>query len=181
LVLVLTIPHRANAIDPIVKQKYPYSVLTDDHGIITELDFASYVGVVNPAPFFPKEGFGYIYWQCFLRENVSINLEEMGYSSEDIGWNENYSSLKITAYSEPNVFHEYTMRRPWPVSAYEKKFNLWIKLMKGEKYVCFAGDFIGREDKVNHGTKQRVYSWEFDKIKTKKGCDSYFTGDCRTS
>ncbi len=176
LILIFSNQYRADALNAAARQKYPYELLTDDYEILKEEDLNTYKEGVRPAPFSPKEGFGYIYWQCFPRDHVSINLEEMGYSSEDIGWHENYSNLKITAYSKPGVFHDYIMRRPWPVTIYEKRFNLWIKLMKGEQYVCLAGSFIKHEEVIKNGAKQQLYLWEFDKIKTKKGSDSYFKG-----
>lgn len=50
--------------------------------------------------------------------------------------------------------------------------------MKNEKYVCLEGGFLNHRDRVINGKKQEIYSWEFEKIKTKKGCDSYFEGEC---
>ncbi len=181
VLILLFFPFIAFAINAVTKQKYPYSVLTNDYGILNEIDLDSYKDGVKPPSSLPKEGFGYIYWQCFPRDAVSINLEDMGYSSEDIGRNENDGDIKITVIRRSGVFHEYVMRRMWPVSGYEKKFNLWIKLMKNEKSVCLAGSFVHREDRVVSGKKQRIYLWVFDKIKTKKGCDSYFEDGCHRS
>ena len=178
LILLCFFSFKVGAINAVIKQKYPYSVLTNDYEILNEVDLDSYKDGVKPPPSLPKEGFGYIYWQCFPRDHVSINLEDMGYSSEDIGRDENYGDLKITVFSKSGVFHEYVTRKMWPISSYEEKFNLWIKLMKGEKYVCLAGSFIYREDRVVRGQEQQIYSWVFEKIKTKKGCDSYFEGGC---
>ena len=109
----------------------------------------------KPAPFSPKDPPGYVYWQCFSRDYLRINLEDLGYTSEDIGGKENYSGLKITASNNPDISHEYVMRRIWPLSTYEKKFDLWIKLMKGEKYVCIAGEFFNCKDKRVHGKNGR--------------------------
>jgi hypothetical protein len=176
--LFAVLPYRIDAGGATLGQKYPYSILTNDYGILNEMDLNTHKDGTNPPPFLPKEGFGYIYWQCFPRDYLSINLEDLGYSSEDIGWNENYGDLKITVSNKTGTSHEYVMRRSWTVSGYEKRFDLWIKLMKGEKYVCLAGRFINRKDKVEHGKKHHIYSWVFEKLKTKKGCDSYFDDEC---
>ena len=177
--LLLTLPYKASAISAAIKKKYPYTLLTNDYGILNDLDLDTRKSGVNPAPFLPKEGegIGYIYWQCFPRDRVSLSLEDIGYSSEDIGGDENYGSLSISVSSESGL-HKYCMRRMWPVSGYEERFNLWIRLMKDQKYVCFSGGFFGKEDSMINGKKQKTYSWVFDKIKTKKGCDSYFERDC---
>lgn len=36
-----------------------------------------------------------------------------------------------------------------------------------------AGDFINYEHKNENGIDIDIYGWLFEKIKTKKGCDSY--------
>lgn len=177
LIFSCSLYSNAYAINHACKEKYPYTVLTNDYGILKEKDLDSLRDGVRPPPFLPKKGCCYIYWQCFPRDKISIDLKDMGYSSKDIGGDENYSNLKITVSKGSGTFHEYTMRRVWPTSTYEENFNLWIKLMKDEKYVCLSGTFIDSEERILQGQKQKIYSWIFDKMKTKKGCDSYFTGD----
>lgn len=44
----------------------------------------------------------------------------MGYTSKDIGGEENYSDLKITVSNKLGVYHEYTMRRVWPTNDMRK-------------------------------------------------------------
>jgi hypothetical protein len=175
LVLLIIFPSNSAAISPATLKKYPYSILTNDYGMLDEKDLDTYTLGVKPPPYLPKEGHGYIYWQCFPRDNISISLTDTGYSSEDIGGDENFSDLRIMVSDKSSGFHEYSMRRVWPTSTYEERFTLWLKLMKNEKYVCLAGNFINREEK----SKGVMTSWVFEKIKTQKGCDSYFTGDCR--
>lgn len=68
------------------------------------------------------------------------------------------------------------MRREWTVSEFQADFNHWHRLMKGEKYVCLGGSFIRRENKIVNGNKKIIYSWIYDRIKTKKGCAGYFGG-----
>ena len=57
-------------------------------------------------------------------------------------------------------------------------FKKWQKLMKNEKYVCLAGSMGRTEKKTKHNKLHIKYLWIFEKIKTLKGCDSYFTGQC---
>jgi hypothetical protein len=167
IMILIFVSCKANALDSILKQKYPYSILTKDHDILPEKDLDTSKHGVYPPPFSPRAGFGYIYWQCFSRENISISLEDLGYSSEDIG-GDNYSKLKIRITGKPGIeYHEYIMRRAWSTVTYQDKFNAWIKLMKGVKYVCLAGSFIDRVDKVDNGKKRQTYYWVFDKIRTK--------------
>lgn len=175
LLLLLIFPYQANAISLSVKQKYPYVLLTDDHGILNEKDLKFCGMDIKPRPFSPKDSLAQVYWQCFPREDVAIFLEDFGYSAPDIGGEENYGYLSITVHKlGENVFHQYGMRRAFAVDGYEEQFNLWRKLMKKQKYVCLAGSFISKDEKIVDGKKQYIYAWTFEKIKTKKGHDSYF-------
>lgn len=164
----------AEAVSVSAKKKYPYPLLTEDYGILADTDLAAYTWGLKPRPFTPDEISGaYTYWQCFPREKISITLEDTGYSSEDIGWKDNYGELLIRVQINPNLVHLYYMRRNWAVRDFEKRFNLWRKILKGEKYVCLAGEFSNRERKMENKTLSETYNWTFEKIKTKKGCDSY--------
>lgn len=65
-------------------------------------------------------------------------------------------------------------KHPDKISAYHEIFMRWEKLMKGEKYVCLAGQFINHEEKANDGVKIEENYWIYDKVQTKKGFNSYF-------
>lgn len=161
------------------KQKYPFPLLTEDYGILNEHDLAlySYIRNINPEPFTGKHS-GLNYWQCFPRENISITLEDMGYSSEDFDWKDTVADLEIRGMVKPGVFHEYGMRRAWPVEDFQKQFNSWRRLMKGEKYVCLAGHFVDYSEPSDYGVKRKVYGWILDRLKTKKGCVAYLNSNC---
>jgi len=178
LILLSWIPCSTYAVTDITKKKYPYTILTNDYGILNERDL--YDGLKSE-PFSlespPKDAYAHIYWQCLSREDVSTTLEDIGYSSYPS--DDNDGMLIITAYVKPGISHKYATRRNWPIMGVEERFNRWLKLMKGEKYVCLAGRFGFREEKVTLGKKQQVYVWVFERMKTKKGCDSYFIGDCK--
>jgi len=180
LLICLSFPYQAEAIDAHAKQKYPYILLTDDYGILNENDLASFTwGVAPYKPFVPsfKEIYAMNYWQCFKREEVTIRLDDMGYPSEDVDPEDTYGNLSIIVNAN-DCTHRYGMRRAWPVNNYLKEFNHWHKLLKNQKYVCIAGTFANFEEKIVNGEKHKFYQWQFDRIKTKKGCDSYFKGDC---
>jgi len=144
------------------------------YGILTARDFKNENISKMPFHFYTKNKHDYIYWQCFARNAISVNLEEMGYSSEDIGWTDNYSDLTITAIGPDGIKHEYIMRRPWPLPTYLAKFNSWLTLMKNEKYVCIAGSSATPQKKKD----QMVVLWYFEQLKTKKGCNAYFLNGC---
>lgn len=153
-------------------------LLTQDYGILSQDDLAAYTRDVKPVISYGEIGKNYNYWQCFPRANVAITLRDKGYSAEDIGNIENYGNLFINVWSPNGVSNEYSMRRPWAIDEEEIIFKKWQKLMKNEKYVCLAGSMGRTEKKTKHNKLHIKYFWIFEKIKTLKGCDSYFTGQC---
>lgn len=174
LFFLIDISLSASAITVDARKKYPYPLLTDDYGILNGSDLAAYTWGMKPRPFSDKEmSGGYNYWQCFPRDDVSITLEDTGYSSKYVG-RDTLSELKIEVWIKPGVIHRYEMRATLPFHTYEKEFHTWHKLMRGEKYVCLAGSFDDKKQKIENGKTILVYSWTFDKIKTKKGCDGYW-------
>jgi hypothetical protein len=56
------------------------------------------------------------------------------------------------------------------LKSFHAVFNLFERLMKKEKYVCLAGDFISvEEESTELGKKIKTYWWIFKNLKTKKG------------
>lgn len=107
-----------------------------------------------------------------------MKFEDRGYSSENVDWKDTIGDMTIIVQITPEISHEYAMRKSWEVSHTLPIFKHWHQLMKDENYVCLAGRFINREKFVDRGEQVEVYNWMFDKIKTQKGCASYFDGDC---
>ena len=182
-IMIVVIPmNMAYAISKAAKQKYPYSLLTDDYGILSENDLGAFAWGLKPKKFTSAEGTTgpYNYWQCFPREQVMVTLSDTGHSSDELGWKENVAYLEIDVLSNKDIRdneeikHTYEMRANWTITGYQKRFNKWLKLMEGEKYVCLAGHFVDLEKEVHNGKTWITYGRIFEKIKTKKGCDSYF-------
>lgn len=173
LFFLLILSSKIFAISLEARKKYPYPLITNDYGILNEQDLACYARGLPPRPFNLKDSGAYQYWQCFPRDKVRITLEDFGYSTEDVGWEDTLSDLKIRIYVTPTIIHEYQMRRPWPVSEYLPRFKHWHKLMTGQKYVCFAGSFGDKKIVIEEAIPREIYYWIFEKVKTKKGKDSY--------
>ena len=170
-----------------LKQKYPYTALTDDYGILNEIDLNSELDGVKLAPLFTLKSRGYIYWQCFTRDSVKVSLQDLGDSPDDddesdIKYHgENNANLTITAYSKRGVVHQYTMYRNFPTILNEARFNQYVKLMQGEPYVCLAGAYLEKETRIAPGKKQQIHEWIFIKMKTRKGCEAYHKNGCHYS
>lgn len=173
LLMVLLISFsNALSINSAIKKKYPHPLLTEDYDILDENDLAMCVHE-RPRPFSLESSGAYRYWQCFPRKNILTFLEDSGDSAKEYGSTDTLSELTIKVYPNQKEMHVYNMRRVWPLAVFEKKFRLWHKLMLNQKYICIAGSFDSKEETVENGTLREVYFWTFDKIKTKKGSDSY--------
>jgi len=170
--LILGVSHKANGINASIKKKYSNVLLTDDYGILNENDLASYTWEVKPPPFWVavKNELPRNYWQCFPRERIAVIIEDFDLEGS-------CTELTITARSD-EVKHEYYMRRPTDISNAKEIFDYWRKLAKNEKYVCLAGEFSREREIIDDNKRLKKYYWVFEKIKTKKGCDSYFAGCC---
>lgn len=185
---LLLFPFTAQALSTGLKQKYPHAVLTDDYGLLNEIDLDSELDGVKHPPSFSTKNKGYIYWQCFPRESVRVSLVDFGDSPEDdpesdVKYNgENNAKLTITAQSKGGVFHQYVMWSKFPLSLTQDRFNRYLKLMHGEKHICIAGSYLEKEATIIKGEieeeKQKTYYWGFEKIKTTKGCEAYHRNGC---
>ncbi len=166
---------KGNAVSISAQKKYPNVLLSNDYGILNENDLGDFSWRFpknQQPPFNPKE-MGGNYWQCFPRESIKIILKDTGSSSDDFGWRDNIATLTIEVWVSKNLVHEYEMRKNLSITDFEKRFNKWRNIMKGEKYVCLAGDYVNYVHKNENGIERDGYGWLFEKIKTKKDCDSY--------
>ncbi len=165
-----------NAMSVSLKQKYPNTVLTDDHGILNEIDLDSHLDGVKHPPVFSKKRNVFIYWQCFPRNSIRVTLQDLGSSPEDddesdIKYNgENEASLTISVLSKNQIVHKYTVWGRLPITLAEHRFNQYLKLMQGEPYICLAGSYMEKQFQINQ--------WAFMKMKTHKGCIAYRENGC---
>jgi hypothetical protein len=169
-------PLMVNAMDITLKQKYPNTILTDDYGILNEIDLDSHLDGVKHPPKFSKISKVFIYWQCFPRDSLRVTLQDLGSSLEDddesdIKYNgENEASLTISVFNKNHTVHKYVVWGRLPITLAESKFNQYLKLMQNEPYVCLAGSYTENQSGINE--------WAFMKMKTHKGCIAYHRDGC---
>ena len=63
----------------------------------------------------------------------------------------------------------------WKITFQRGKKNPGRKFVENEKYLCISGEISSIKTDSNG---RRRWVWIFDRYKTKKGCDSYFEGEC---
>ena len=79
------------------QKKYPYVLLGNDYGILSENDLGGFSWGFKRHFFNPKDTGGN-YWQCFPREAIEITLKDTGSSADDIAWSDNIADLNIVVW-----------------------------------------------------------------------------------
>lgn len=160
------------------KLKYDYLLLTKDYGILNESDFINLTKkIIYPTS---KERIpSGIYWQCFPNKNISLILEDFGYSGEELYWKENFSLLTFKIKTSENTSEEYILSHPYGMSENMEILLRWKKLIKNQEYICISGSHFTKNKEIKKGKNITTNLWIFEELKTKKGCNSYFYNQCK--
>jgi hypothetical protein len=149
----------------------PLGLLTDDYGVLNRLDLMINSCIAEPNPFsLNNSASSYPYWQCFETKQSSLHCEPGDYDPVE----KSLMSMLILSGEKDGELHEYISRRPMALESCRLYERDWQKFTHDEKYVCISGASASMEAD-NHKKK---WVWIFGRYKTKKGCDSYFDGEC---
>lgn len=154
------------------KSRHPHALLGSDFGVLSEDDLASQECVASPRPFSGSSRFSsYPYWQCFPTGTIRFLCEEMDPAERG---GERTVILAVIA-SGVLGRQEYLSRAVMPLADCRRYRSDWLRISTGEEHACLSGSF-------NEPTKDArgipVSYWTFDKVKTRRGCVSYFEGRC---
>ncbi|MCB0411282.1 MAG: hypothetical protein KDD22_02075 [Bdellovibrionales bacterium] len=149
------------SVEPVKKTK----VVQSDYGILSVAD-------KTRKPLTPVE------WRCFPIKDVQVkyhtwrDADPMGRYDVIV----TMCNFEIRVSSKPFP-HVYSGRRAKEVVYCNDFRAAWNKLTQGEEHICFDGETItkGEPEKDAVSKKMRV-SWTWDKVKTKKGCYSFWDG-----
>ena len=156
---------------------YSQRLLTDTYGIITEKDLAYDASRRKSLPYNPnKFAGGVLYWQCFPVKAVKVKYRTWEGDDEWVADNPVKTMCDLEfIINYNNEIQIYSGRRAYPIEHCRHVTKEYEKVTKGQKIVCFDGEdgsYLS-DEKIG-----KFKSWTWDKIKTKKGCYSYFEGDC---
>ncbi|MGK5082638.1 hypothetical protein WDW37_04970 [Bdellovibrionota bacterium FG-1] len=150
------------------KIRYPYSLIGDDHGILSEQDLAMSTCHSMPiSPFVPHDPGGGAYWKCFESKTVSVQCESNGKADE----HEGVMGLIVLSATEGDDAHDYIGRRPWPIQECRESIRDVRKRLRDTHYACIMGTSLSLENTPQQHSK---YVWLFDAVRTRRGCESYF-------
>ena len=145
-----------------LKQKYSDIILTDDYGIIKEVDIVHDI---------KEHGRKLVHWQCFPVNSAKLSFtkwkenDPQGPSDEIV----DLYDYNITIKGEPlnHFYYDRRARNKFFFSLFQKD---WKRLTKNQQYFCINGERWELEGKTQ--------GWVWNKIQTKKGCFSVFKDDC---
>ena len=146
-----------------LNSKFPYGLLNDDHGILTVKDLASNACNAKPMPLNP-DSISYEYWQCFESRGISFDCDSNGIPDE----HEGIMGLIVVKVSARQDQHEYLEHRLWPIRQCRRFIKDAAALLRRNKYACLSGSFI---DEEKNRSGHRSVTWNFQRIKTKTGCE----------
>ncbi len=161
-----TIPAHKKAAEDNYRSKYPYTVLGEDYGLLTEDDVAISSCIAHPSPFSLQESSPHPYWQCFSLSGSAFECEEADENEEG------RTAILAVVLKKDGITNDYLSRRAIPLDACNSHKDDWVRLTSNQKFVCISGGLI------NDDSDKMYRSWIFESYKTAKGCDSYFQGGC---
>lgn len=172
-------PALSNEIVSSKSTKYPYGLITSGYGIVTEDDLAYDDFHREIRSYNPNEHSSSLYWQCFPVKYVTPKYRTWRDNDSMGAWDVivTLCDLEIIVRHEKE-FQIYGDRRAHPVEYCQNFVTKWRKLTKGQNIVCLNGEggYYSKD-----GMRKKYKYWTWEKFKTKRGCFSYFFGQCNTS
>jgi hypothetical protein len=163
--LLLTICNcKTGATKPIYPRKNVETV-NPDYGIL-------------PESYRTRSGTRPLMWRCFPIKDVEVKYRTWR-SADAMGRYDvivTMCDFEIWVNSKPfqNV---YSGRRAKPQVYCDEFRTAWNKLTQGEEHLCMDGEPLTKgEPELDENSKKMLVSWTWDKIKTKKGCYSFWDG-----
>jgi hypothetical protein len=121
-----------------------------------------------------------LYWQCLPIEKVNAGFDAWvghdGMGPQDAIYT--MCTLEITVRVN-NEVQTFTDRRAHQIGFCLDFTKEWKRLTEKQKFVCLDGEGGAYYDGDKNIGRQKLWTW--DKFKTKKGCYSFFAGECNTS
>jgi hypothetical protein len=152
-----------------LKLKYPFGLIGDDFGILTEADLAINACIAPPLPF-SQNSTAYPYWKCYSSKDSYFECDA-SYSE----LNKETTAILAIGFHEAHQASEYLSPRGVPIEDCISFKKDWQRISKNQKHVCMSGALI-RSVTAQNGKKNEF--WIFESFKTAKGCVSYFKGGC---
>lgn len=125
-----------------------------------------------------RSGLRPLEWRCFSIKDVKVKYRTWRDADPMGAYNVIVTMCDFEIWVNSKPFpHVYSGRRGKEVVYCNDFKAAWRKLTQGEEYICMDAETLTKgapeEDEVS---KKMIVSWTWDKIKTKKGCYSFWDG-----
>jgi hypothetical protein len=150
-------------------------LLTDDYGVLTWDDLATAnLDRIHPFPINSPEEKDYRHWQCFPSKEVTLQYHS--WQDDKPGTYTCDGDIWVHSKGE---YHNYGYTHAWDLQSCIEALNRWKKLARNQEALCLLGVPAGKPELENRNGKQiLVHGWVWERLKTKKGCDSFWEGEC---
>lgn len=156
-----------------LKEAYPFGLIGDDYEILNKDDLAINTCYAYEAkPFSLNGDTDYPYWKCYSTHDVSLRCDDPDYDEDEKAL---MVILALEVRSKNDGNHDYLPPRAIRLDLCQHFQNEFNKVTEKESHICISGDYW---EKYEDDDGSSVMTWSFDKFKTKKGCVSYFAGQC---
>ena len=109
------------------RDKYPYSVLGEDYGLLTEEDVAISSCIAHPSPFNPDELSNHPYWQCFSLTGSAFECDNSDVNEEG------QTAILAIVLKKDGITHDYLSRRAIPLDACKSHKDDWVRLTSNQR------------------------------------------------
>lgn len=150
---------------PAVDSNKKVEIVSPDYGILSTTERT-------------RAGLLPLMWKCFPIKDVEVKYRTWR-DADPLGpYDVIVTMCDFEMFVKSNsITHVYHGRRGKPVSYCDEFKVAWTKLTNGEKHICMDGETLTKgEPEEDEASKKMKASWTWDKIKTKKGCYSFWTG-----
>ena len=127
------------------------------------MDLALNACHIKPEPFVPGALNPYEYWQCFESKSISLACKDVGVLDE-----EGVVGRVVVKAHDNQITHRFIESRPWALWDCRTFVKSLKKLMKGTSHACISASYIGKEEEIEFGQKERIGI--LNRFKTLKGC-----------
>jgi len=155
-----------------LNEKYPYALLGSDYGILNEDDLAISACTGEPSAV-TSGNMAYPYWQCFQSKDASFECDDSGYDVDE----KSDMAIMAIAIKTNHASNEYLSPRAIRISNCRSFQKDWSRLIAKQEFFCVSGQMINYQ-KSSDKPGYKESTWVFDRLKTNRGCTSYFQGGC---
>jgi len=145
IILCINIIIKSFAINPTNIAKYPFVLVGDDYGILTEQDMMedeNYGSTVDPLNYNdPIKSDRY--WKCYKTSDLSFKYWDSKFNKKLDDYH--VGGLIIYVLDNNGILNAYDMRRALSIDVRDKFLKKWRQLIKNQTYLCIHGDFVSNE------------------------------------